>query len=80
MEKQTIKRVDFSQVKPGDKLIRLIGNEIPMPVVVREIDAVGGYMGYNADISHLQIKMLNSRVLSFNISLIFIYQFSILKK
>ena len=30
-------------------------------IVVREIDALGGYMGYNADISHLQIKMLNSK-------------------
>ena len=30
-------------------------------IVVREIDALGGEMGYNADISHLQIKMLNSK-------------------
>lgn len=30
-------------------------------IVVREIDALGGEMGINADISHLQIKMLNSK-------------------
>ena len=30
-------------------------------IVVREIDALGGEMGYNADKSHLQIKMLNSK-------------------
>ena len=30
-------------------------------IVVREIDALGGEMGRNADISHLQIKMLNSK-------------------
>lgn len=30
-------------------------------IVVREIDALGGQMGINADISHLQIKMLNSK-------------------
>ena len=30
-------------------------------IVVREIDAIGGEMGRNADISHLQIKMLNSK-------------------
>lgn len=30
-------------------------------IVVREIDALGGEMGTNADISHLQIKMLNSK-------------------
>ena len=30
-------------------------------IVVREIDALGGEMGQNADISHLQIKMLNSK-------------------
>ena len=29
-------------------------------IVVREIDALGGLMGRVADISHLQIKMLNS--------------------
>ena len=28
-------------------------------IVVREIDALGGEMGYNADKTHLQIKMLN---------------------
>ena len=28
-------------------------------IVVREIDALGGLMGKVADISHLQIKMLN---------------------
>src|SRR5574344_573003 len=28
-------------------------------IVVREIDALGGEMGKNADISHIQIKMLN---------------------
>lgn len=28
-------------------------------IVVREIDALGGYMGKCADLSHLQIKMLN---------------------
>src|SRR5574344_1896060 len=28
-------------------------------IVVREIDALGGQMGKNADISHIQIKMLN---------------------
>lgn len=30
-------------------------------IVVREIDALGGEMGINADKSHLQIKMLNSK-------------------
>jgi len=30
-------------------------------IVVREIDALGGEMGENADKSHLQIKMLNSK-------------------
>ncbi len=30
-------------------------------IVVREIDALGGEMGQNADKSHLQIKMLNSK-------------------
>lgn len=30
-------------------------------IVVREIDALGGEMGINTDISHLQIKMLNSK-------------------
>ena len=30
-------------------------------IVVREIDALGGEMGVNADKSHLQIKMLNSK-------------------
>ena len=30
-------------------------------IVVREIDALGGEMGINADNSHLQIKMLNSK-------------------
>lgn len=30
-------------------------------IVVREIDALGGYMGRNADLSHIQIKMLNSK-------------------
>lgn len=30
-------------------------------IVVREIDALGGEMGYNADKSHLQIKLLNSK-------------------
>jgi len=30
-------------------------------IVVREIDALGGLMGEIADISHLQIKMLNSK-------------------
>ncbi len=30
-------------------------------IVVREIDALGGEMGHNADKSHLQIKMLNSK-------------------
>ncbi len=30
-------------------------------IVVREIDALGGEMGINADRSHLQIKMLNSK-------------------
>ena len=30
-------------------------------IVVREIDALGGIMGKVADISHLQIKMLNSK-------------------
>ena len=30
-------------------------------IVVREIDALGGEMGENADRSHLQIKMLNSK-------------------
>ena len=29
-------------------------------IVVREIDALGGLMGRVADISHIQIKMLNS--------------------
>ena len=29
-------------------------------IVVREIDALGGQMGKNADISQIQIKMLNS--------------------
>ena len=29
-------------------------------IVVREIDALGGEMGNNADKSHIQIKMLNS--------------------
>lgn len=38
MEKQTVKRIDLSNVKTGDKLIRLIGNQIPMPVVVGEMD------------------------------------------
>ena len=28
-------------------------------IVVREIDALGGEMGHNADKTHLQIKMLN---------------------
>ena len=28
-------------------------------IVVREIDALGGEMGYNTDKTHLQIKMLN---------------------
>ena len=30
-------------------------------IVVREIDALGGEMGINADKSHLQIKMLNGK-------------------
>ena len=30
-------------------------------IVVREIDALGGEMGINADKSHLQIKMLNNK-------------------
>ena len=30
-------------------------------IVVREIDALGGEMGYNADKTHLQIKMLNTK-------------------
>ena len=30
-------------------------------IVVREVDALGGLMGRVADMSHLQIKMLNSR-------------------
>ena len=30
-------------------------------IVVREIDALGGAMGENADKSHIQIKMLNSK-------------------
>lgn len=29
-------------------------------VVVREIDALGGYMGKNADLARIQVKMLNS--------------------
>lgn len=29
-------------------------------IVVREIDALGGEMGINADKSHIQIKMLNN--------------------
>ncbi len=29
-------------------------------IIVREVDALGGLMGHIADISHLQIKMLNS--------------------
>ncbi len=29
-------------------------------IVVREVDALGGLMGRVADMSHLQIKMLNS--------------------
>src|SRR5574344_3052342 len=28
-------------------------------IIVREIDALGGEMGYNADKTHLQLKMLN---------------------
>ena len=30
-------------------------------IVVREIDALGGEMGYNTDKTHLQIKMLNTK-------------------
>ena len=30
-------------------------------IVVREIDALGGEMGKNADKTHIQIKMLNSK-------------------
>ena len=30
-------------------------------IVVREIDALGGEMGYNADKTHLRIKMLNTK-------------------
>ena len=29
-------------------------------IIVREVDALGGLMGHIADISHIQIKMLNN--------------------
>ena len=30
-------------------------------IIVREVDALGGLMGHIADISHIQIKMLNNK-------------------
>ncbi len=65
----------LSSARMGAKVLLITGsfdNVADMPcnpsiggsakgIVVREIDALGGEMGINADISHLQIKMLNSK-------------------
>ena len=65
----------LASAKLGNKTLLITGNVkniADMPcnpsiggsakgIVVREIDALGGSMGEIADISHLQIKMLNSK-------------------
>lgn len=38
MEKQTIKRIDLSQVKKGDRFIRMLGGEFAHEVIVGDID------------------------------------------
>lgn len=45
MQKSTVKRLDLSNVKRGDKFVRMIGGEIPDTVVVGDMDETFIWVG-----------------------------------